>query len=36
VLWDNRCTYHAATPFDQNRYRRHMHRTTIMDDRVPI
>ena len=36
VLWDNRCTYHAATPFDQNRYRRHMHRTTIMDDRVLV
>lgn len=36
VLWDNRCIYHAATPFDQNRYRRHMHRTTIMDDRVPV
>ncbi|MDP6786008.1 MAG: TauD/TfdA family dioxygenase [Rhodospirillales bacterium] len=36
LLWDNRCTYHAATPFDQNRYRRHMHRTTIMDDRVPV
>ena len=35
LLWDNRCTYHAATPSDQNHYRRHMHRTTIMDDRLP-
>ncbi|HVF64264.1 MAG TPA: TauD/TfdA family dioxygenase [Casimicrobiaceae bacterium] len=29
VLWDNRCTQHCATPFDDAKYRRHMHRTTI-------
>ncbi len=35
ILWDNRCTIHAATAFDGERYQRHMHRTTIMDDVVP-
>jgi taurine dioxygenase len=29
VLWDNRCAQHCATPFDDEKYRRHMHRTTI-------
>jgi putative 2-oxoglutarate oxygenase len=29
VLWDNRCTQHCATPFDEARYTRLMHRTTI-------
>jgi taurine dioxygenase len=29
VLWDNRCAQHCATPFDDRKYRRHMHRTTI-------
>jgi alpha-ketoglutarate-dependent taurine dioxygenase len=29
VLWDNRCTQHCAVPFDDARYRRHMHRTTL-------
>ncbi len=29
VLWDNRCAQHCATPFDDTRYRRHMHRTTL-------
>lgn len=32
VLWDNRCTMHCATPFDESRYRRLMHRTTIRGD----
>lgn len=31
VLWDNRRTLHAATPFDMNRYRRQMHRTTFRE-----
>ena len=31
----NRATIHAATDFDQDKYIRHMHRTTIMDDRAP-
>ncbi len=29
VLWDNRCTLHRATPFDNRRYKRRLHRTTI-------
>ena len=29
MLWDNRCTQHCATPFDDAKYRRHMQRTTL-------
>jgi alpha-ketoglutarate-dependent 2,4-dichlorophenoxyacetate dioxygenase len=29
VIWDNRCTMHAATPLSSNDYRRDMRRTTI-------
>lgn len=29
VLWDNRCTQHCATGFDDDRYVRLMHRTTL-------
>ncbi|MEO6041113.1 MAG: TauD/TfdA family dioxygenase [Croceibacterium sp.] len=29
VIWDNRCTMHAATPLLTNAYRRDMRRTTI-------
>jgi taurine dioxygenase/putative 2-oxoglutarate oxygenase len=42
LLWDNRCTQHCATPFDDATYRRHMHRTTLegetpmMADRVVL
>ncbi len=32
VLWDNRCTMHCATPFDES-HARIMHRTTIGGDR---
>lgn len=32
VLWDNRCTLHCATPFDESRYTRLMHRTTLEGD----
>lgn len=35
VLWDNRCTQHCATPFDEVRYTRLMHRTTL-EGSVPI
>ena len=35
VLWDNRCTQHCATPFDDATYRRHLHRTTI-EGEVPL
>jgi alpha-ketoglutarate-dependent 2,4-dichlorophenoxyacetate dioxygenase len=29
VIWDNRCTMHAATPLLSDAYRRDMRRTTI-------
>jgi taurine dioxygenase/putative 2-oxoglutarate oxygenase len=32
VLWDNRCTQHCATEFDEERHRRRMHRTTLEGD----
>lgn len=32
VLWDNRRAQHCATPFDDQKYRRHMNRTTIEGD----
>jgi alpha-ketoglutarate-dependent taurine dioxygenase len=35
VLWDNRCMLHCATPFDEARYQRLMHRTTLEGD-VPV
>ena len=33
VFWDNRCTMHAAQPYDDTRFTRHMHRTTVIGDR---
>jgi taurine dioxygenase len=35
VLWDNRCTQHSATSFDEERYTRRMHRTTL-EGEVPL
>jgi taurine dioxygenase/putative 2-oxoglutarate oxygenase len=35
VLWDNRCTQHCATGFDEERYTRRMHRTTL-EGEVPL
>ena len=35
VLWDNRCMLHCATGFDESRYTRLMHRTTLEGD-VPV
>jgi taurine dioxygenase/putative 2-oxoglutarate oxygenase len=32
LLWDNRCLQHSATGFDESRYQRHMHRTTLEGD----
>lgn len=32
VIWDNRCVLHRATPYDTNRYKRLMQRTTISGD----
>ena len=33
VFWDNRCLLHQAQPYDQQRYVRHMHRTTVKGNR---
>ena len=32
VMWDNRCTMHRATPFDDALHRRDMRRTTVIED----
>jgi alpha-ketoglutarate-dependent 2,4-dichlorophenoxyacetate dioxygenase len=32
VIWDNRCTMHRATPFEDTRYRRDMRRTTVLEN----
>lgn len=29
LLWDNRCTLHRGTPFDKERFIRHVHRTWV-------
>lgn len=34
VIWDNRCTMHAATPLLSDRYRRDMRRTTINESGI--
>jgi alpha-ketoglutarate-dependent 2,4-dichlorophenoxyacetate dioxygenase len=31
VMWDDRCTMHRGTDFDDLRYRRDMHRATVSD-----
>lgn len=33
VIWDNRCILHRATPFESQRYRRWLERTTITGER---
>jgi len=36
VIWDNRCTMHRATPFDDVAYKRELRRVTTLDiDRAP-
>jgi alpha-ketoglutarate-dependent 2,4-dichlorophenoxyacetate dioxygenase len=32
VMWDNRCTLHRGRPWDEGRYPRVMHRTTVAGD----
>ncbi len=32
VMWDNRCTMHSATMFDEQNHRRLMYRTTVAGD----
>jgi alpha-ketoglutarate-dependent 2,4-dichlorophenoxyacetate dioxygenase len=36
VIWDNRCTMHRATPFDDAKYRRELRRVTTLDVPVPV
>lgn len=31
VVWDNRCTLHRATPFEDTRYKRELRRVTTLD-----
>jgi alpha-ketoglutarate-dependent taurine dioxygenase len=31
VIWDNRCTMHRATPFDDSQHRRELRRVTTLD-----
>lgn len=31
VLWDNRCTMHRGTDFDEQRWKRDMQRATVSD-----
>jgi taurine dioxygenase len=33
MVWDNRCTLHRATGFDEARHKRVMRRCTIVGDR---
>jgi len=32
VIWDDRCTMHRGRPYDEAKYRRVMHRTTVSDE----
>jgi alpha-ketoglutarate-dependent 2,4-dichlorophenoxyacetate dioxygenase len=32
IVWDNRCTMHRATPYDEMSVRRVLHRTTVSDE----
>ena len=31
VMWDNRCTMHRGTGYDERRWKRDMHRATVSD-----
>ena len=35
VIWDNRCTMHRARPFDDQKHRRELRRTTSLDIPLP-
>ena len=35
VIWDNRCTMHRATPFEDTKYRRELRRVTTLDLPLP-
>ncbi len=34
VIWDNRSTLHAPSPFDADRYLRLLYRTTVMGEQI--
>lgn len=34
VLWDNRCTMHVPSPFDESKYGRLMYRLTIIGEQI--
>lgn len=36
LIWDNRCTMHRATPFDDQSERRDLRRTTVVGDLPPV
>ena len=36
VIWDNRCTMHRATPYDDTTHRRDMRRTTVRDKETAL
>lgn len=36
VMWDNLATMHRATPFDDQRYRRDVRRTTVREGDVAL
>jgi alpha-ketoglutarate-dependent 2,4-dichlorophenoxyacetate dioxygenase len=31
VMWDNRCTMHRGTEYEERRWKRDMHRATVSD-----
>ena len=31
VIWDNRCTMHRGTRYEEHRWKRDMHRATVSD-----
>src|SRR5262249_56956173 len=35
IVWDNRCVLHRGRPWNESRYRRVMHRTTVAGHRPP-
>ena len=36
VIWDNRCTMHRATPFEDVEHRRELRRVTTLDLPEPV
>ena len=36
LIWDNRCTLHRATPYENTKYTRTMHRVQVMCHETPV